>query len=237
MLTRQQQFMKRSLDLAITIPALLIVLVPLVVLVILSTIDTRAWGIFTQRRIGQYGKPFSMMKIRTMRHGPPTLPAATTVGRDERITRLGGLIRRLKLDELPQFIHVVLGEMSLVGPRPDIPGLADALEGDDRCILSLRPGITGPATLKYRDEEWLLAKAKNPVSYMLDQLFPDKVRINVEYAKHYKLRDDFRWLLHTLVKLDLPDLGPVPVEDISCHKDREFSEPRTAGPFLVQPQE
>ena len=131
--------------------------------------------LFKQKRVGRYGKLFTMYKFRSMTVSHSG--SSVSVAGEARITSLGATLRRFKLDELPELWNVMVGEMSIVGPRPDVPGYADKLQGDDRRILELRPGITGPASLKYRDEEEQLAKVENPVEYNDTVIFPDKVRI------------------------------------------------------------
>ena len=120
--------------------------------------------------------------------------SSVTVKDDPRITKIGKIFRDFKIDEIPQIWNVLVGEMSLVGPRPDVPGYADWLKGEERIILDLRPGVTGPATLKYRNEEALLVEQENPVQYNDDVIFPDKVRINMEYAKNLSFIGDI-WIL------------------------------------------
>lgn len=160
--------------------------------------DTRANGFFIQQRVGRQGRPFNVIKIRTMRDMPGIHTTVTSV-MDPRITPLGSFLRKAKIDELPQLINVLLGDMSFVGPRPDVPGFADKLAGDERMVLSVRPGITGPATLKYRDEETILASQEDPEAYNRDVIFPDKVRINQEYIKNWRLIDDIRLIWQTAV--------------------------------------
>ena len=152
--------------------------------------------LFRQERIGKDGKPFSLVKFRTMA-GDQTGDTVTVAG-DPRVTPLGAVLRRYKLDELPELWNVLVGDMSFVGPRPDVPGYADALTGEDREILQLRPGITGPATLKYRNEEELLAGFEDPVRYNDEFIFPDKVRLNRKYLQNQSLGLDLRILLATL---------------------------------------
>jgi len=152
--------------------------------------------LFHQERIGKDGKPFRMVKFRTMT-GNQAGDTVTCAG-DPRVTPLGAWLRRNKLDELPELWNVLVGEMSFVGPRPDVPGYADALTGDDREILRLRPGITGPATLKYRNEEELLASVDDPVRYNDEVIFPDKVRINRYYLHHWSPWTDLRILWATV---------------------------------------
>jgi lipopolysaccharide/colanic/teichoic acid biosynthesis glycosyltransferase len=162
-----------------------------------ATIETRSNGFFVQKRVGREGRIFRVVKIKTM---CPVAAFDTTVTRlgDPRITRLGAFFRRTKIDELPQLWNVLLGDMSFVGPRPDVPGFADKLEGEARAMLSLRPGITGPATLKYRKEEELLASKSDPEAYNQEVIWPDKVRINLEYIRGWSLRGDIRYILQTV---------------------------------------
>lgn len=152
--------------------------------------------LFKQKRVGRYGKLFTMYKFRSMTVSHSG--SSVSVAGEARITPLGATLRRFKLDELPELWNVMIGEMSIVGPRPDVPGYADKLQGDDRRILELRPGITGPASLKYRNEEELLAKVENPVEYNDTVIFPDKVRINLYYLDHYSFIDDMHIILCTL---------------------------------------
>lgn len=153
--------------------------------------------LFKQKRVGRYGKLFTMYKFRSMTVSHSG--SSVSVAGEARITPLGATLRRYKLDELPELWNVMIGEMSIVGPRPDVPGYADKLQGDDRRILELRPGITGPASLKYRNEEELLAKVENPVEYNDTVIFPDKVRINLYYLDHYSFIDDIHIILCTLL--------------------------------------
>ncbi len=158
--------------------------------------DTGASGFFVQNRIGRGGQPFKVIKLRTMR--PISGTVVTTVN-DPRITQLGRRLRRWKLDELPQLWNVLIGEMSFVGPRPDVPGFLDALTGEDRALLDLRPGITGPASLKYRDEEQLLAQVEDPERHNIEVIWPDKVRINIEYLYTWSLRKDMEYIIKTVL--------------------------------------
>ena len=125
--------------------------------------------------------------------------STVTAAGDERITPFGAWLRRTKMDSLPELFNVMIGQMSFVGPRPDVPGYADRLEGDDRRMLQLRPGMTGPATLKYYNEEEILAAQLDPQHYNDEVLYPDKVRINLEYLDNYSLMTDFMIIMKTLV--------------------------------------
>lgn len=165
---------------------------------VLASIDTRRNGFFTQERVGRNGQIFRVIKIRTMCQ-MPGMNTTVTTGKDQRITTLGRFWRKSKIDELPQLINVLKGDMSFVGPRPDVPGYADSLQGDDRIVLSVRPGITGPATLKYRDEEAILADQDDPEWYNNEVLWPDKVRLNREYAENWSFLGDVRYIWKTVV--------------------------------------
>ena len=152
---------------------------------------------FCQKRIGKNGNPFLMYKFRTMKvnHGGCTI----SVKGESRITPLGAVLRKYKLDELPELFNIIKGEMSLVGPRPDVPGYADLLLGEDRLILKLKPGLTGPASLKYSNEEELLASQFDPKNYNDTVIFPDKVRINLNYYKYRSLFLDLKIILFTAI--------------------------------------
>lgn len=152
---------------------------------------------FVQQRVGKDGKLFPCHKFRSMsvNHNG----SSVSVAGESRITPLGAKLRRYKLDELPELWDVLIGNMSFVGPRPDVPGYADKLQGKNRIILSLRPGITGPATLKYRNEEELLAAVEDPIKYNDEVIYPDKVRINRYYAEHYSFANDITMILCTVL--------------------------------------
>ena len=185
----------------------LIVLSP-VLLVVAMLVAIKTPGgpvIFSQKRVGKDGKLFTIRKFRTMtaNHGG----SSVSVAGESRITPLGAKLRHYKLDELPELWNVLKGDMSFVGPRPDVPGYADQLQGEDREVLKLRPGITGPATLKYRDEEDLLAKVASegvdgytdPVKFNDEVIFPDKVRLNRFYLNNYSFWSDIKMLFATVL--------------------------------------
>ena len=152
--------------------------------------------LFKQKRVGKDGELFTMVKFRSM--SVSHSGSSISVAGESRITPFGAKLRKYKLDELPELWNVLIGDMSFVGPRPDVPGYADILEGEDRVILKLRPGITGPASLKYRDEETLLAKVDDPIRYNDEVIFPDKVRINKEYYYNWSFWLDMRYIVRTV---------------------------------------
>lgn len=153
--------------------------------------------IFKQKRVGREGRLFTMYKFRSMtvNHGG----SSVSVAGESRITPLGAKLRRYKLDELPELWNVLIGDMSFVGPRPDVPGYADKLVGEEREVLNLRPGITGPASLKYRNEEELLARQADPQRYNDEVIYPDKVRINLYYLRHYSFVKDLQMMVCTVL--------------------------------------
>ena len=177
----------------------LLVLFPLLVVVaaVIKCKMPNGPVIFKQQRVGKNGRLFTMYKFRSMLvgHGGSSI----SVAGESRITPLGAKLRKYKLDELPELWNVLIGDMSFVGPRPDVPGYADMLKGSDLEILRLRPGITGPASLKYRNEEELLAKQENPQKYNDEVIFPDKVRINRYYLYHYSFVKDIQIIICTVL--------------------------------------
>lgn len=181
----------------------LLVLWPLLLVVALLIRVKMPGGpvIFKQKRVGQHGRLFTMYKFRSMRvhHSG----SSVSVKGESRITPLGAVLRKYKLDELPELWNVLIGDMSFVGPRPDVPGYADKLQGDDRRMLQLKPGITGPASLKYRNEEELLAGQADPQKYNDEVLFPDKVRINLQYLDNWSFWGDIRIIVCTVLGKDL----------------------------------
>ena len=162
---------------------------------------------FIQKRVGRHGRLFTIHKFRSMAVSHDN--SSVSIAGEARITSFGATLRRYKLDELPELWDVLIGNMSFVGPRPDVPGYADMLTGDDRRMLELRPGITGPASLKYRDEEELLAKVDNPIEYNDKVIFPDKVRINLYYLDHYSFWKDIQMILCTVLGMKMEYGGEV----------------------------
>ena len=191
-----QAFVKRCFDIFGAIAGLVLTSWIIMPAYVIASIDTRSNGVFCQQRVGKQGKIFPVVKLRTMRPVQEIDTTVTTSG-DQRITSLGRFWRKSKIDELPQLINILLGQMSFVGPRPDVPGFADQIEGEDRIILSIRPGITGPATLKYKNEEEILANCRDPERYNAEVIYPDKVRLNKEYIENYSLVKDLVYIWRT----------------------------------------
>lgn len=196
-MTTGERALKRCFDLTFSLAGLVALGWLIALTCLIATVETRRFGIFSQERIGLHGRRFRLHKTRTMRE---IEGRTTTVTRndDPRITPIGRLLRKTKLDELPQLWDVLRGEMSFVGPRPDVPGFADQLRGEDRVILSVRPGITGPATLRFRNEEELLAAQDDPDRYNRSVIYPEKVRLNREYVEQYSFFGDLYYIYCTL---------------------------------------
>ena len=195
-------FLKWLFDKLASLFGLLFLSPVLLVVAILIKVKMPGPVLFCQKRVGQYGKLFTVYKFRSMTVKAEASVAsrdsdATSIASTEqnRITPLGEKLRRYKLDELPELWNVLKGDMSFVGPRPDVPGYADQLQGEERDILKLKPGITGPASLKYRNEEELLASVDNPAQYNDEVIFPDKVKLNLYYLKHYSFIKDIQMII------------------------------------------
>jgi lipopolysaccharide/colanic/teichoic acid biosynthesis glycosyltransferase len=177
----------------------LAVLSPLLALVALAVkLEDGGPIFFRQVRIGRGGRPFRIWKFRTMVVDAERQGRSITVGQDPRITRIGGRLRDTKLDEIPQLLNVLMGEMSLVGPRPEVPRYVELYSEAQRAILALRPGITDLASIKYRNESDLLAQATDPDETYVQVLLPDKIRINLAYASRAGIWLDFLVILATL---------------------------------------
>jgi lipopolysaccharide/colanic/teichoic acid biosynthesis glycosyltransferase len=188
-MTRTQAAAKRFFDVAVSSVGLILFSWLIVLAFVLAALSTGSNGFFTQERVGRKGCIFKIIKIRTMRNDPRNSSTVTVSG-DPRITRIGSVMRKLKIDELPQLINVLRGDMSIVGPRPDVSGFADGLVGQDAQVLTVRPGITGPATLRFRSEEKVLNECENPEEYNSRVIYPEKTRLNLEYVRNYSFWND-----------------------------------------------
>lgn len=194
----RERYTKRLFDIVLSLVGLIAAWWLILVCYVIATIDTRRSGMFAQKRIGLEGRPFILYKIRTMRPDDHFRTTVTATG-DPRVTLIGGFMRKTKLDELPQLWNVLMGDMSFVGPRPDVPGFADKLEGEASLILSIRPGITGPASLEFRNEESLLAAQQDPESYNREVVYPRKVELNLDYIRTWSLAKDIKYIWRTVV--------------------------------------
>ena len=191
--------LKRTFDILLSVFAIFL-LFPLFLLVsFLIVIDSGFPIFFLQKRIGRGAKEFNIIKFRTMKTNNENI--TITVSDDSRITRIGKYLRKTKIDELPEILNVLFGQMSFVGPRPDVKGYADKLKGANRKILALRPGITGPASLKYYNEEYILSQKSNPKKYNDEVIFPDKVKINMHYFHNRSFFLDLKIIFATIFRV------------------------------------
>ena len=196
---QKQYLYKNIFDYSVAILSLPLVLPVILVCWIIASIDTKSNGFFYQNRIGKNGLPFRVIKIKTMYY--PTKSeqrSAITANVQTKISKSGSIFRKYKLDELPQILNILSGNMSFVGPRPDVPGYAYCLQGEDRIVLKLKPGITGPASIKYKNEEKILAAQINPQEYNDTIIWPDKVKINKTYYNNYTFSKDIKYILQTI---------------------------------------
>jgi lipopolysaccharide/colanic/teichoic acid biosynthesis glycosyltransferase len=196
--------LKRTFDIGASLVLLVLLLPILLVIGIFIRIKMPDGPVlFSQKRVGKDAGSFIMFKFRTMtvNHGGSTI----TVKGESRITPLGAFLRKYKLDELPELYNVLRGDMSFVGPRPDVPGYADKLQGEDRLILNLRPGLTSPASLKYANEEEILAQQDDPVKYNDEVIYPEKIRMNLDYYKNRNFLLDLKIILYTVLGKQLKE--------------------------------
>ena len=177
------------MDYGLSFVAIIVLLPIFFILVILASLDTGFPGIFKQKRVGRFGDIFIIFKFRTYHYKTHTK------------SNFGQWMRKTKLDELPQLFNILKGDMSLVGPRPDIPGYYDQLKNKNRLILSLKPGLTSEAGIKYRNEDEILNQQKDPLQYNDEVLFPEKVKMNLEYYHHLSFKNDMYILLKTFSAL------------------------------------
>jgi lipopolysaccharide/colanic/teichoic acid biosynthesis glycosyltransferase len=189
---------KRLFDITASLIGLVVLFPVFLIISVLIKFYMPGPVLFRQIRAGRHAKPFVIVKFRSMivNHGGSSI----SVEGENRITPLGAILRKYKLDELPELWNVLKGDMSLVGPRPDVPAYAARLSGEDRKILELRPGITGPATLLFANEEELLSNVVDPVAYNDDVLWPQKVKYNLEYYYSRNFTGDLKIILKTIFR-------------------------------------
>jgi lipopolysaccharide/colanic/teichoic acid biosynthesis glycosyltransferase len=193
--------LKRVFDVTCALVGLLILSPVLLLVMLWIRLDSPGPVFFRQVRVGRGGTPFRIWKFRTMVPDADKRAMQITVGRDPRITRSGELLRKFKLDELPQLLNVVSGEMSLVGPRPEVPRYVDLYTPEQRRVLDVKPGITDPASIKYRDESEVLAESADPERTYIEEIMPEKIRINLDYAAKASVWMDVGVIFRTFAKL------------------------------------
>lgn len=193
--------MKRVFDILVSL-FFIVLLSPVLLIIVLAVLLSGPGGVlFRQIRVGRGGEEFHVLKFRTMRPDSEKGGQLTVGGRDPRITRVGYVLRQLKLDELPQLFNVLAGQMSVVGPRPEVPKYVALYNEVQRRVLSIRPGITDYASIRYFDENEILAKAENPEQEYIEQIMPAKLEINLEYIDNAHLGTDVKILWSTLLRI------------------------------------
>jgi lipopolysaccharide/colanic/teichoic acid biosynthesis glycosyltransferase len=201
--------MKRTIDILAAGTGLVLLSPLLLLLAALVKLSSLGPVFFRQQRIGQGFRPFWIYKFRTMVQDAPARGRAITVGDDPRITRVGRFLRRTKLDELPQLLNVLRGDMSLVGPRPEVPRYVEMFRDDYAEILQVRPGITDLASITYRDEATVLGQAADPEATYVQRVLPAKIRLAKTYVRRQSLAGDVGLIVQTLMKLMLDRPGVV----------------------------
>ncbi|NPA51580.1 MAG: sugar transferase [Aquificae bacterium] len=196
-----QKYIKRILDFVLSLIGLIILLPVFVIVAVLIKKEDGGAVFFRQERVGQNGKLFKIYKFRTMVENAEKLGAQVTKGDDPRITKIGKILRKYKIDELPQLINVLKGEMSLVGPRPEVPKYVKAYPKDYAEILKVKPGITDYASLEYIDEEKLLKGAENPEEVYIKQILPEKIKFYKKYLKEISFTTDLKLILRTILRI------------------------------------
>ena len=189
---------QRLLDLTLALPAFILTLPLFLIISLAIRLDTVGPAIFRQPRVGQGGRLFEILKFRTMTVEPSPSGALLTIGADRRITRVGGWLRRYKLDELPQLINIVRGEMSLVGARPEVPRYVAFYSEEQRRILAYRPGLTSPASIEFRDESELLAEQADPEGYYCTVQIPAKIALDLAYLDRASTLSDLELVARTV---------------------------------------
>jgi len=195
--TFKDKLIKRGFDVFAAFIGLLFSAPIVIIAWVIAAFETKSNGFFIQSRVGLSGRLINVVKIKTMKNTTEHRSSITTESVAS-ITKSGDFFRKYKIDELPQLWNVLIGDMSFVGPRPDVPGYADTLTGDDRIILTIRPGITGPASIKYKNEEELLKNQSNPKQYNDEIIWPDKVTINKKYIESYTFIKDVKYIIQTI---------------------------------------
>lgn len=192
---------KRFFDLFVSLIAIIVLSPFFILIALLIKIGSTGPVLFKQTRIGRNELPFEIYKFRTMVVDAEKLGTQITIGKDPRITKIGHFLRKTKLDELPQLFNVLKGEMSFVGPRPEVPKYTKLYSEQQRLVFTVRPGITDYASIKYRDENELLGNVENPEKVYIEEIMPDKLHLNIEYIQRRSLLEDIKIIFLTVMKI------------------------------------
>lgn len=193
------EIVKRLFDFLASLFGIIIISPILIIVAIAIKVDSKGPVMFLQKRVGRYGNPFYIYKFRTMVTDAEKLGTQITIGKDNRITKVGSFLRKYKIDELPQLFNVLKGDMSLVGPRPEVPRYVELYSEEERRVLEVRPGITDLASLRYKDENDILGKVENPEDYYINVIMKDKLKLNLEYIEKSNLIFDISLILKTII--------------------------------------
>ncbi|MBQ0084976.1 MAG: sugar transferase [Prevotella sp.] len=192
--------MIRFFDIIFSLLGIIILSPFFIIIYVWIRLESPGDGFYVQQRIGRFGQPFGLYKFRSMRVGADR-NGELTIGNDNRITRIGGFLRKYKIDELPQLFNVLKGEMSLVGPRPEVERYVKLYSDVQRQVLNVRPGITDYASIQYADENTILGQAEDPEREYIEHIMPDKIRINMQYINNHTLKEYFKIILLTIQKV------------------------------------
>ncbi|MBE6055076.1 MAG: sugar transferase [Clostridium sartagoforme] len=199
-MNRLNQITKRTFDFIVSLIGIIILSPIFVIVSIAIKIDSKGSILFLQKRVGRFGKEFNIYKFRTMVVDAEKLGKQITVGKDNRITKVGAFLRKFKIDELPQLFNVLKGDMSLVGPRPEVPKYVALYNDEQKKVLEVRPGITDIASLRYKDENDILGKVDNPEEYYINVIMKDKLSLNLEYIEKGNIFFDIYLIIKTIIK-------------------------------------
>lgn len=194
------QIIKRIFDFLVSLIGIIILLPIFIIVSIAIKLDSKGEVLFLQKRVGRYGKEFNIYKFRTMVTDAEKIGKQITVGKDNRITKVGAFLRKFKIDELPQLFNVLKGDMSLVGPRPEVPKYVALYNEKQRHVLDVRPGITDMASLRYKDENDILGKVDNPEEYYINVIMRDKLNLNLEYIEKSNVFFDIYLIIKTIIE-------------------------------------
>lgn len=199
-MSKLNQGIKRIFDFLVSLVGIIILSPIFIIVSIAIKLDSRGNILFLQKRVGRYGKEFNIYKFRTMVTDAEKLGKQITIGKDNRITKVGAFLRKFKIDELPQLFNVLKGDMSLVGPRPEVPKYVSLYTEEQKKVLNVRPGITDIASLRYKDENDILGKVDNPEEYYINVIMKDKLNLNLEYIEKSNIIFDIYLIVKTILK-------------------------------------
>jgi lipopolysaccharide/colanic/teichoic acid biosynthesis glycosyltransferase len=226
---RPNAVLKRTLDVVVAASALL-VLSPIMLLVAAAIrVETPGPIFFAQRRLGQHGKPFRLLKYRKFPDGPAEQGPAVTLHEDARLTRVGRVLQQTKLDELPQFWNILIGDMSLVGPRPESPRFMDCFRDEYLGVLRYQPGLLGPSQVLFRNESALFPKNVDPEAYYRETLFPAKARLDLAYHAQANIVRDILWMLRGVFVVFFPSMSGSRSADVLAASERWIERQRWDG--------